>query len=185
MSDNDNVVNEVSGADASAGVEETKVPPPAPEVRKETVFTQEQLDAIVQKRVAREKENVAEQVAAAIREEQARVAEQLNDASKRAVEAERAALEVGFASAVTVSAIGAGVSADQVEVFTRLVKLADAVDENGAVSQERVDEAVKGVLDKFPGLTNSGSNRVGGVPLSSSEKPALSLSEAVAKRLGS
>lgn len=167
---------------AAAPVSPAPAAPPVGEQKKEPVFTQDQLDAIVQKRVAREKEQSSEQVAAAVKAEQDKANQQLEEANRQLSAAQQAAQNVAFASAVTIDAVKAGVAAENIEAFARLISIDDVKDEAGAVSGEKVASAVAAVLAKFPGLAGVQQRRVGGVPLSSPETPALSLSEAIAKR---
>lgn len=147
------------------------------------LFTQEQLDAIMQKRVSREQEKAQQRteqaVADAKKEADTRVAEAQNQLSQEQAKAQAAA----FAALVTVEAVKNGVTPDNVEAFTRLVPADTVVGEDGTVDKGKVAEAIKTVLGQFPGLAHQPPKGVGGVPQSASETPALTLAQAIGKRL--
>lgn len=120
-------------------------------------FTQQELDAIVARRVKKFQSEVADLKKA---QEEAN-APKLDEAQRLAkleadLEASRAELVAReLDGAVTLAAVNAGVPASKLPFVAKLVERDGLVDESGAVEAEAVASAVKAVLDSVPELAGA------------------------------
>ena len=208
MSDNENTPTDSTPSDAVVetvveAVEATPAPAPVPTPvviptpnelprpaakesdEDEVVFTANDVERIVQTRVGRLNKQHARDL------EQARAA--AGGADLSALEQEKAAIAAELNSikaeySVRFAAVAAGVPADQTDAIVKLADVSTAV-VDGVLDTSKVDEAVKAVIEKFPGLIGSvGSSApapaVGSGPSSADPKAteANSLMDAVIRK---
>ena len=150
----------------------------------EVVFTASDVERIIQSRVGRLNKQHAREL------EQARAA--AGGADLSALEQEKAAMASELASvkaeySVRFAAVAAGVPADQTDAIVKLADVSGAV-VDGVIDTAKVDEAVKAVIEKFPGLVGSAgavpAPAVGSGPSTADPKgtEATSLMDAVTRR---
>lgn len=175
-------------------VKETQAPTPAPVASDEDdtqVFTAEDVTRMIQARVGRMQKQHEKELAEA---KSAAGGKSLADAEAKAAAAEARIAEVETTYAIRFAAVAAGVPADQTDA---IVKLADATGVRGesGVDAEKVAEAVKVVLDRYPGLagkaetpapTATPAPGVGGGPAQADpqKQDATTLMDAVIAKLG-
>ncbi len=149
------------------------------ETEKEQVFTQEQVEAIIGRRLAREKahtETLKKDLAEAVKlaETAAALKEELETVKK-------AFTETRVSSALTEHALKAGVPQEKLGTVRKLVEMSEVYDENGEISDKKVADQVKKVLTEIPELATAG-NAVGNGPgsFTPSKAKAETLTQAIA-----
>lgn len=139
------------------------------------VFTQEELDAIIAKRLARERKAWEQQLEEERRKAQMTEAERLKaekeEAERRAKEAEAAANQRLIQAEAKVVALELGIKPERVAYAIRLANLSDVeVGENGKVDTKALKAALEQVIKDIPELkgtstpAKSGADFQGGLP---------------------
>lgn len=153
-------------------------------------FTQDQLDEIIGKRLAREKAKWEKDAKEAAAREQMDETERLKaekaDAEQAASQAREKANQRAVNAEARVSAIAAGVPKDQIGYVLKLADLTDIdVDDDGDPDTKAIDKAIAKVLADIPALkgTAQGSRSGGDLNGGGDTPKPKTIEDAVAQRL--
>ena len=154
-------------------------------VSNDGVFTQTQVDEIVQKRIAREQakhQSILENEIAKVKTEtQTELENQILQLKTNYETVKQQLEQPTFNSEVSVTALKHGTQPDQIEAFTKLITVNDVTNDEGKIDPTLVEEQVQAVISKYPGLATPPA--VGGNVATNVNHEPLSLADAIAKRM--